>query len=128
MDLVNELKSFTVLVRNYRYEMRARRYHRETIALYEEYLDRFVAWCAEQGVTQPCQVRRSLLERYLLSLYRRCPDDLVGVCCRLMPVGEFFAMLASHNLTVNRVVEYEPQAVTEDLAVAGRTESPGDGS
>jgi integrase/recombinase XerD len=82
--------------------MRSVNYSELTVEARRRYVESFVAWCAERGVSRPGEVVRPVLERYRRHLYRHrkrngLPLSFQTQASRLTGVKMFFKWLAKNN-------------------------------
>ncbi len=93
--------------------MLVKNFSERTVGNRRTYLDYFVAWCLDRGITRPAEVTRPMVERYQRYLYRYRKKDgnplsFRSQHSRLLPVRAFFKWLArSHRILYNPASELE---------------------
>lgn len=108
-------------VRRYTKWLRVRNYSPRTVENREYYLDFFVAWTLDRGITRPTEVTRPLLEDYQEDLYEhRQPDGspltVPSQLSRLVAVRAFFKWLAQRDmLLANPASDLELPRVKRNL-------------
>ncbi|MBF0548527.1 MAG: site-specific tyrosine recombinase XerC [Candidatus Riflebacteria bacterium] len=81
-------------------------YSELTIYGQEKALEQFAKWCAERGITRPCEVVRPVLERYQRHLfhYRKTdgyPLAFHSIHHLLVPIRSFFRWLTKNNFLLS---------------------------
>jgi integrase/recombinase XerD len=110
---LHEPESFTVHREAYLNWMRVHNYALSTVDRVDYMLGKFMAWCAERGITRPRDVTRRVLERYQQWLYAYRGADsrplrMSTQANHLIPVCGFFRWLAKERfLVVNPASELE---------------------
>ena len=82
--------------------MRYTNYSPRTIDNRQVYLDYFIAWCIERGLTQPAEITKPIIERYQRWMYHYRkkngePLSFRSQHSRLIPIRAFFKWLARNN-------------------------------
>jgi len=83
--------------------MEVKNYSPQTIRQRRVYLDYFVEWAIERGITQPAEITKPILERYQRYLYQYRkkrdgePLSFRSQHGRLVPIRAFFKWLARNN-------------------------------
>lgn len=95
-------QGFAVLMQAFLEWMRIKNYSERTIENRQTYLQYFIAWCFERGLTRPYEITRPILERYQRSLYyrRKKNGQPLSFRCQhvwLTSVRSFFKWLAKTN-------------------------------
>ena len=82
--------------------MRIKNYSERTVENRQVYLDFFIAWCIDRGITQPVEVTKPIIERYQRWMYHYRkkngePLSFRSQHSRLIPIRAFFKWLARNN-------------------------------
>jgi integrase/recombinase XerD len=105
--------------------LRVKNYSEATIENRTRYLEAFVRWCAERGITQPREVTKPMIERYQRHLYHHRKKDGRPMSFRnqhahLVAVRSFFKWVTRQNyilynpaseIDLPRLEQRLPQAV-----------------
>jgi hypothetical protein len=93
--------------------MRVHNYSETTVRDRIQHLKYFAAWCADRGLTRPCEITRPILERYQRFLYHRRkangqPLSFQSQYDRLSSVRGFFKYLTkTHRIPSNPAADLE---------------------
>jgi len=98
----DEPQGMQALLGEYLEWMRATNYAWRTVEYRRKYVGRFIAWCAERGVSRPGEVTRPILERYRRELHRQrkkdgSPLSFTSQNGRLSMLRAYFGWLARQN-------------------------------
>ncbi|MET1257495.1 phage integrase N-terminal SAM-like domain-containing protein, partial [Aliikangiella maris] len=71
----------------------------------ELYINYFIKWCEERGLTQPAEITKQIIERYQRYLYHYRKDNgeplsFQSQHSRLGALRAFFKYLSKHNYTL----------------------------
>ena len=82
--------------------MRVKNYSVRTIDNRQLYLQYFIVWAEDRGLTRPAEITKPILERYQRSLYHHRKADgqplsFRSQSSRLVPIRAWFKWLARHN-------------------------------
>lgn len=109
----HEPDSFTMLCAMYLSWLQVHNYAEGSVKCADDLLRRFIAWCAERGITRPKDVSRRVLERYQKWLYayrtkEHRPLKMSTQANHLTHVSSFFRWLTKErHLVVNPASELE---------------------
>ena len=78
--------------------MGIRNYSAKSAESRELYINYFIQWCEDRGLTQPCEITKQIIERYQRYLYhyRKSDGEPLSTCSQhviLTPLKSFFKWL-----------------------------------
>jgi integrase/recombinase XerD len=106
-------EGMAVWMRRYLDALRVKNYSERTVENRESYLNFFIDWADERGITRPQDVTRPILQRYQRHLFHKrkkngAPLSFRSQHSRLVPVRAFFRWLSKENvLLANPASELE---------------------
>lgn len=98
----NDPQSLYYFLLRFEEHLKILNYAEDTINGRHRAIHRFIFWCDERGLTQPCEITQPILERFArhLFLYRKDNGEPLGASTQqnvLIAIRAWFGWLAQHN-------------------------------